>query len=136
MSIVATVPANVIRFNLDGQPFSPLYRPLDQLYDKAVELGLTTPDAPVEIASATWSSTETVVGIYDGGTRGWLILYAGDSAGHTMFDFYKNTFIKPDAWGSGQDGSIIGQNNGTLYEIYATNIPGAAALAGICAATV
>lgn len=124
MATVATVPENEIRVNLDRTPLTSHRKGWD-LYMQAASLSGAT--APVPIASATWAADLTVVTVFDGTND--TAYYAGEAGvGEDFFDYYKNTFVPPTSYGNPDP------VNGTMYEIYACRIPGAAAIAGLCAA--
>lgn len=131
-SSVQTVPLDVIRVNLDGTSLAP-FRKAWQLYDQAT--GLSGATAPVAIASATWAAGLTVVTVFDGEKE--IAYYCGENTGvgQATFNYWKNTFVPRTTFGNpGTPGSSGQAPDGTLYEIYAVRIPGAADIAGLCAA--
>lgn len=120
-------PANVVRLYPDTRQSLPGERNLWALYNNAVrglesgDLPLADCTSPVAIADATWNSGFTCIEIFDGKT--WRVFYVGDD--EDLFDYYKDDYTPPTAFGNPDP------VDGTIYEIYAADIPGAAGVAGI-----
>jgi len=121
---VATVAPNEIRVNLDLLTL-PSHRKAWALYSQAA--GLAGATEPVPIASATWAADLTVITVFDG-TNDTAYYCGAAGTGQAFFNYYKNTFVPPTTYGTPDP------VNGTMYEIYATRIPGSAGIAGLCAA--
>ena len=112
---VQNVPLNVIRVNLDGTTLPP--------YRKAWALAEQGGNAPVARSAGAYTAGETCVTVFNGTEE---IAYFCDS--NNTFTYWKTTFTPPNTWG------LPDPVDGSTYEIYFVDVPGAANIAGLCAA--
>lgn len=123
---VQTIPLNVIRTTLDG---SPLINALEKR--PAWNLAVLGGNNPVPRASGVYTAGETCVAHFDG--EKWTVYFCDTNA---VFTYWFTTYVMRTTFGNpGTPGSSGTPPNGTLEEIWFVDVPGAATIAGLCAAS-